>query len=245
MNNRYILSLRSRLKVRSRIRFLLDPPVKLESLLEETPNLYLGNLTVDLPQYETGNFVGLALERISKKDLICDLRKNLPFRSNSVKKIQAEDVLEHLDVTTTITLLDEIWRILTPNEGVFRISVPDYRSPVLKRRSVYDHNGAIIADLYTSTVVTYSLNDDAIQVTRSLDGNSHQWYPTLEIVKELINKTKFGTSGIVDFYHGFQSDGNFFAHDFPTNDMPVSRMPPNDLRANGAPISIIADLRKI
>jgi hypothetical protein len=36
----------------------------------------------------------------------------------------------------------------------------------------------------------------------------------------------------------------YFAHTFEEMDMPVMRFPPRDMRANGAPISIIVDFVK-
>jgi len=245
MMKRFVSSLKSRLRIRTRLSFILQPAISLQAAVRNECNLYLGNLTLDLPQFSNGNFVGLAMQRISDRDLICDLRGNLPFSENSIAKVQAEDVLEHLVISDVKKLLDEIWRILIPTQGILRISVPDYRSPVLKTRSIYNYKGEILADLYTSTEVRYSINDNQLQVIRSQDGNAHQWYPTVETLRELISNSKFGVHGQAIFHHGFENDDDYFINEFPNLDMPVSRMPPNDLRANGAPVSIIVDLRKV
>ena len=70
----------------------------------------------------------------------------LPYADNSIAKIQAQDVLEHLPFDKVPFVLDEIYRVLKPG-GIFRLSVPDYRSPVHKRRSVYDWRGRVTGDL--------------------------------------------------------------------------------------------------
>src|SRR6201999_976897 len=110
------------------------------------PYLYFGSLGPHERQFQVENFVGLALEPKHEREIRHDLTAALPYADHSVAKIQAQDVLEHLPFEKVPFVLDEIYRVLKPG-GVFRLSVPDYRSPVQKRRSVYDWRGRVIGDL--------------------------------------------------------------------------------------------------
>jgi predicted SAM-dependent methyltransferase len=234
---------RRKLGIRNRIRFLLKKPLTIPEAITRNCNLYLGNLTEELPQYKTGNFAGLALQRLSHRDLIVDLRKELPFESESISKIQAEDVLEHLEFDDCISLLNECFRLLIPGSGIIRISVPDYRSIVLKKRSVYNANGTILGDLLTSTEVKYCKECEELAVIKSCDGNSHLWFPQIENVQKLVSSSDFRNSNS-NFYQYYKSDNSPVNEKYPDLDMPVSRTPPNDMRAGGNPISIVFDLHR-
>ena len=96
--------------------------------------LYFGSLGPHERQYQIPNFIGLALEPAHAREVRHDLATGpLPFADSSIAKVQAQDVLEHLPFDK---LPSSCWtrsyRVLTPG-GAFRLSVPDYRSPVLKR----------------------------------------------------------------------------------------------------------------
>ena len=100
------------------------------------PYLYFGALGPHERQYQIPNFVGLALEPAHAREVRHDLTAALAYGDNSIAKIQAQDVLEHLPFERVPFVLDEIYRVLKPG-GVFRLSVPDYRSPVHRRRSAH------------------------------------------------------------------------------------------------------------
>ena len=53
-----------------------------------------------------------------------DLRRGIPFKSNSVDVVYSSHVLEHLDKNQAPLFLQEIYKVLKPN-GVVRIVVPD------------------------------------------------------------------------------------------------------------------------
>ena len=57
-------------------------------------------------------------------DIIHDLRKGLPLPENSVDKIYASHVLEHIPYRELINLLRELHRILNKG-GELYVSVPD------------------------------------------------------------------------------------------------------------------------
>ena len=101
------------------------------------PYLYFGSLGPHERQFQIPNFIGLALEPAHEREIQHDLTAALPYDDDSIAKIQAQDVLEHLPFENVPFVLDEIYRVLKPG-GIFRLSVPDYRSPVHNRRSLYD-----------------------------------------------------------------------------------------------------------
>ena len=75
------------------------------------------------------------LESLSRNVMVHDLRKPLPFASDSVDAVYHSHVLEHIDRDKVDGFLKEIHRVLRPG-GIQRICVPDLES--LARRYL-DH----------------------------------------------------------------------------------------------------------
>lgn len=205
-------------------------------------NLYFGNIYPHEKQFTEGNFLGLSLVPKFEKDILHNAYDLFPIPDGSVDKIQAQDVFEHLEYVRIPQILDEVYRVLAPG-GVFRLSVPDYRSPILKARSVYDENGNVIADLMMGGSVRYDASTKARRVDLLANGNAHLWFPTYEKVQELISRSKISSCKII-FYHCIKGDGTSICEPFPDLEMPVRRAPPFDMRAEGQPISIIVDFVK-
>jgi hypothetical protein len=206
-------------------------------------NLYFGNIYPHERQYTVGNFAGLALKPKFERDIPHDAYRKFPIDDCSVAKVQAQDVFEHLEFDKIPAILDEVYRVLAPN-GVFRLSVPDYRSPVMKVRSVYDEHGNVVADLMMGGRVRYDAVSQQRKVEFSAGGESHLWFPTYEKINEIISRSAISQCGTIKFHHCFLPDGSGVCEVFPENDMPVMRAPPTDMRANGQPISIIVDFMK-
>lgn len=67
-------------------------------------------------------------------DVVCDVRKGLPFEDNSIAHIYSQDFLEHTPPETKVELMNEIWRVLRPG-GIMEHVVPmagsdnDFGSP--------------------------------------------------------------------------------------------------------------------
>ena len=230
------------LKVKYIFLRLFSPKFTLANSILNKRNLYLGSLMPSDKQFYDGNFVGLAHKPISAKDINCDLRQPLPFPDASIEKIQGEDVLEHLEFEDARILLDEIWRVLIPGKGVFRMSVPDYMSPLLRRRSVYNFEGEVIADLMTSTEVRYDHKNTEVKIIKTKDGNAHLWFPTFKNVHTLISKSSFKNAPRIQFSQYWIDYKEFNCQEIEDLQMPVSRSVPNDNRNNGAPVSIVVDL---
>jgi SAM-dependent methyltransferase len=204
--------------------------------------LYFGSLGLHERQYQIPNFIGLALEPAHEREVKHDLAGALPYAGNSIAKIQAQDVLEHLPFDKAPFVLDEIYRVLKPG-GVFRLSVPDYRSPVLKRRSIYDGRGRVIGDLLMGATSYFDETTGDARVRFSTDGDAHIWFPRYELITHLVLKSEIRKAQI-HFYQAFLDDHTYLCEPVPENEMHVQRAVPHDKRAGGAPTSIIVDFVK-
>ena len=142
--------------------------------------LYFGSLGPHERQYQVPNFIGLALEPQHDREIRHDATAALPFESNAIAKVQSQDVFEHLPFEKVPFVLDEVYRVLKPG-GVFRLSVPDYRSPVLKRRSVYDWRGRVTGDLLMGATTYFDNTTGDARVRFSEDGHAHIWFPRYEL----------------------------------------------------------------
>ncbi|MBW7967573.1 hypothetical protein [Bradyrhizobium sp. BR 10261] len=212
-------------------------------VMPDDPYLYFGNLGKTEPQFAIPNFVGLCLNPRYEREVFHDLNNPLPAVDNSIRKIQAQDVMEHLPKERVPSLFDEIFRALMPG-GIFRMSVPDYRSPLLTARTVYDHKGKPLADLMMGGKVDYDADKAVYRTVFTTDGFAHLWFPTYEQVMELILKSEIRKCSEITFHHYWADDETSVTNPFPENDMFVFRCPPRDQRAGGKAISIIVDFVK-
>ena len=204
--------------------------------------LYFGSLGLHERQYQIPNFVGLALQPAHDREIKHNFTDPLPFGDGSIAKIQAQDVLEHVAFEKVPAILDEIHRVLRPG-GIFRLSVPDYRSPVLKRRSIYDARGRVIGDLLMGATSYLDQATGDARVRFSEDGDAHLWFPRYELITHLVLKSEIRKAAI-HFYQAFLDDHSYLCEPVPEDEMFVQRAAPHDRRAGGAPTSIIADFVK-
>lgn len=205
--------------------------------------LYFGNLTAGERQYASGRFVGLALVPQHGREIRHDAREKLPVPDNSVEKIQSQDVFEHLPYDELPAILDDIHRALKPG-GIFRLSLPDYGSPFLLKRCVFDEQGNILADLRMGGRVAWDRKAKRRKVEFLPDGNAHLWFPTWELVWGLIRRSTIEHCAAVRFHHYFVNRNEYVMLDYPEEEMFVMRAPPHDQRAGGLPISLIVDFVK-
>jgi SAM-dependent methyltransferase len=204
--------------------------------------LYFGSLGTHERQYAIPNFIGLALNPAHDREIGHDATGPLPYPDNSISKIQAQDVFEHLAFDKLPFVLDEVYRVLQPG-GLFRLSVPDYRSPVLKRRSVYDARGRVTGDLMMGATPWFDEATGEAKVRFSDDGQAHVWFPRYELVTHLILKSEIRKSAI-HFYQCFLDDQTYLCEPVPDDGLFVQRAAPHDRRAGGAPVSIVVDFVK-
>lgn len=216
-----------------------------DSWFANEPNkyLYYGNLGKDEKQYEIRNFFGLALYPAHERELMHDATHPLPFLIDSISKVQSQDVFEHLEIGTIPFIFNEIFRVLKRG-GVFRLSLPDYHCELLKKRSVYDYNGNILGDLMMGATPLYDKESGGIQVELLQDGNAHKWFPTYDIVQDLISKSDLINCDKIIFYQCYLNEKEHICNPIPDNEMIVMRSVPIDTRANGKPISIVIDFVK-
>jgi SAM-dependent methyltransferase len=205
--------------------------------------LYYGNLLPDEPQFKNDKFIGLALTPLYPKDIKHNAHDNLPFKDNSINKIQSQDVFEHLEYDKLPHVFNEIYRVLSPG-GVFRLSLPDYNSPPLWADCIFDHNGNVIADISCGGSVIYDRSIPGKRVVFTTDGGAHLWFPTYDVVNKLIDKSNIKNCTTITFYHYFKNREEFVCNPIPENEMFISRIPPHDTRAEGKPLSIVVDFVK-
>lgn len=211
---------------------------------KRSPNLYLGSIEKAQIQRKDGSFIGTSIYPMHFFEIFCDLsRACLPFASSTIYKVQGEDVLEHLNYEQLPNLFDEIYRVLVIG-GVFRVSVPDYQAPFLLKRCVFDYSGEIVLDASTDSNVGFDIVSGTPTLHNDALGNSHLWFPTHNLLLQLIQESHFKNSSEVVLYHGYFSKVDFVTEVIPDHTMPVRRSPPGDFRNEGKPISLVLDIIK-
>lgn len=204
--------------------------------------IYFGNLFPNEAQYESDLFVGLALIKRFEKDVVHDATKPLPFADNSIIGFQSQDVFEHIEFEKIGPILDEIFRCLRPG-GQFRLSLPDYHSPLLKSRSLYDSEGNILCDAALGGSVQGRMNG-GLDVRFAPSDETHLWFPTYSNMLHLIVASQIRKCSSIVVHHAWIDSMKYICSDFDHSIMPVKRTPPRDMRAGGKPISIVIDFIK-
>ena len=70
------------------------------------------------------NWINIDFSKRTKKDLSFDVRKGIPFPSNSVDYIFSEHFIEHITYNEGLFYFSEVFRVLK-NGGVLRTAFPD------------------------------------------------------------------------------------------------------------------------
>jgi hypothetical protein len=208
----------------------------------EEKYIYFGSLLPDEEQYKSDLFRGLALSNPHDKDIVHDIRKPLPFQNESIRGFQSQDVFEHVERELVPKIFDEIFRCLVRG-GLFRLSLPDYNSPLLRSRSAYDSEGNILGDLAVGATLTGIMNG-GVDVKFAEDGDAHLWFPTYDQILHLILHSELRKSWSISVHHAWLNRTQFILNDFDQSVMPVQRVPPLDMRAGGKPVSILIDFVK-
>lgn len=149
--------------------------------------LYAGDVP-SMAEYD--GWIGLSLTNEDHRHLRHDITLPVPLPDNSVDSFQAEDVLEHITYDRLGPVIDEIFRILKPG-GLFRLSVPDYGCDVLRQRSELDLSGEPVFD-------------PGGNGTPAKPG--HVWFPRIENVYRLLERSLFHSKGHIDFLHYWNMD---------------------------------------
>lgn len=195
--------------------------------------LYAGELLPDLPQFRT--HIGLNPTPCSPRCIIHDVCYSMPLQDNTVEVYQAEDVFEHVQYEILPAIFDEIFRVLQPG-GLFRLSLPDYRCDVLRERSVFDGHGRIVYD---------PLGGGALRGMAVIDGG-HLWFPVLENVIALFERSKFNAGSSITILHGYLQSGKGILDPIDYSLGHVQRTPDHDERVQHPPrpMSLVVDAVK-
>ena len=195
--------------------------------------LYAGDIPINNFHYNN-NIIGLSLNQNNNRHIKHNILKKHPFDDNSVDIYQAEDVFEHIDYNSLERVLKDIYRILKVN-GLFRLSVPDYRCDVLYKRSIKDEVGNIIFDEAGGG----SYNKD---IQKVINGG-HVWFPKYELVKYLLERIPFQK---IEFLHYYDEKSIAHCSIIDYSKGYIQRTPDHDERVNNPyrPMSIVVDCYK-
>lgn len=141
--------------------------------------LYAGNICDEI-HLSQENLYGLSITKGDERHILHDITEKYPLPDESIAAYQAEDVLEHIAFEQMVSVINEIYRILKRG-SVFRICLPDYNSDLLSSLAMRDEYDNIIFDPLGGG--DYSCN--------GVVKGGHVWFPKYDIVKDLLEKTKF------------------------------------------------------
>lgn len=150
---------------------------------------------------------------------------SIPLEPESVDIFQIEEEALTFTKEEFLKVCEEIYRILKPG-GLFRLSVPDYRSDVLANRVERDVTGKIISDPYGS--------------------KPRHWFPIYEELHELLKQTRFYQDGTLHYFHYYSPSGKAVLNNIDYSKGWITRTPDHDKRVSDPvrPLSIVVDMYK-
>jgi hypothetical protein len=202
-------------------------------LRQEKPKLYAGELSRHIKQFKT--HIGITPFVSSTRNILHDIRVPMPVPNNCINVFQSEDVFEHINYADIGAIVEDVHRILKPG-GLFRVSVPDYRSPVLLKRSRKNEAGRPVFDPGGGGAFR----------SGKVVGGGHLWFPIYETVKALFDASSFSRNGKVEFLQYTMSSGESVLRQIDYTLGDVMRTPDHDERARCPlqALSIVVDARK-
>ncbi len=105
---------------------------------------YAGDI-FDTDRINRSDIYGLSLTRHDDRHICHNIKEPYPIPDCSIASYEAEDVLEYIDENSMPFVIKEILRILKPG-GLLRICMPDYNSPIMKKRTMVNENGEFLFD---------------------------------------------------------------------------------------------------
>jgi len=193
--------------------------------------LYAGDVPInDLNRKK----IGLSLTQNDENHIKFDITELHSLNDNSVDTYQVEDVFEHIEYDKLEFVVKDIYRILKPN-GLFRLSIPDYRCDILYNRSIKDNYGNIIFDPEGG--------GRYCKKTKKVIDGGHVWLPTIEKVKSLLMKAPFSK---IDYLHYYDENGKPHYNKIDYAKGYIARTPDHDERVKYPyrPLSIVVDCYK-
>ena len=198
--------------------------------------LYLGDIHIQRRIYTNKNFIGLSLNQSNQYHIKHDVTKHIQLNDNTVNIVQSEDVMEHIEYSKLKDTINEIFRILKPN-GLFRLSMPDYKCDILYNRSEKDSKGNIIFDKGGGGKYD--------RINKKVIKGGHVWFPIFSSVKTLLESTNFSNDKI-NYLHYYDTDNNPVINKIDYSLGYISRTPDHDKRVQSPfrPMSIVVDCYK-
>ncbi len=174
--------------------------------------------------------VGLSINRSDAHHVLHDLSQPMPLADDSVSSFQSEEVFHYLRFESLAGIIDEIHRALRPG-ALFRLSFPDYGCDFLRERCLYDSDGRIVFDPGAGG---------------SPQSPTSRWFGRIDVVRSLIESTRFALEGTVDYLHYYEMDGTPVTHSIDYSMGYVARTPDHDRRVMDPyrPMSMVIDLTK-
>ena len=202
--------------------------------LKQKSEIYLYAGDCPLNEHYTKH-IGLSLWYNDNKHIQHDITNPMLLPEGCVDTYQTEDVFEHIEYSKLVDVINEIFRVLKPN-GLLRISVPDYRFDTYYSRCLKDLEGRILFDP----------GGGGRYVNGKVVNGGHLWFPTIEQVSALLEKTKFFTHGKIEFLHYYDTNGVSITKPIDYSKGYVCRTPDHDKRGKSPyrAISIVVDLYK-
>lgn len=211
--------------------------MKFEDIIEnENIYLYLGDIPDTRPKLNIKKFIGLSLTTNNGNHIQHDVRDNIPLNDNTVDIIQSEDVMEHIEYDLLKDIINEMYRILK-KDGLFRLSVPDYKCDILYNRSEKDDKNEIFFDP--------GGGGEYDNENKKVINGGHVWFPIYKSVADLLKSTNFVKNNI-NFLQYYDDDNNQVIKDIDYSLGYISRTADNDDRVKNPkrPMSIVIDCYK-
>jgi predicted SAM-dependent methyltransferase len=185
--------------------------------LKEPIRLYAG----DIPSWRKDNIVGLSLTRDDSRHIRHDITIPFPLEDETVDRFESESVFEYITQIKLVPIINEIYRILKMG-GLFRLSVPDYRGPIM-----YDRCLKCDGKIYEDPIGGYDV----------------MWFPTIETLVGIIERTKFKN---VEYLQYYMPDGTPVVKKIDHSLGKIQRTSDFDIRVKdtGLPLSLVVDLTK-
>lgn len=196
--------------------------------LKKEITLYAGDICDDV-HISDPNLYGVSINKADSRHILHDITHNYPLPDNCIFSYQAEDVLEHIDKEKIVDTINEVYRILKPN-GVFRVCLPDYFSPYLKKIVMRDKNGNILFDATGGG----EYGEGGVM------NGGHVWFPNYINMKEILGKTKFSK---VDFLCYHTEDEKLVKKNIDYSKGYVKRIP-TEMEAGQPIYSLVVDCLK-
>jgi len=122
-----------------------------------------------------------------KRILFLDVRKKMPFPSNSVECIYTSHMIEHLSRDDFLYFLNEAFRVLEPG-GILRVATPDLKIAVNSYLQTQDAD----AFMEKILVVPPPINTIKQKISLFFTGyRQHQWMYDEKSLSKLIKKVGF------------------------------------------------------